>query len=152
MYRGRSLYNQAMNAVLLRAYHNTIYQVDHPLWQLRIGERHPDFDRWLSLQGAQTWGFITAYNPFSCPLAAHENAHRLNVLYQALQHAGYRSYAGRGLSADPDSTWAPEDSLLVLGITQADSIAMGRRWQQNAVVWGRVGESAQLCLCQPECA
>jgi hypothetical protein len=139
-----------MDTALLRAYRYTIYQVDDPLWRLRIGQQHPDFDRWLATQEVQTWGFITAYNPFSQVLAAYENAHRLDALHQELQQVGYRCYLGRGLSADPDSTWEPEVSLLVLGIAQAEAIATGRRWQQNAVVWGQIGGLVQLCLCQAE--
>ena len=46
--------------------------------------------------------------------------------------------AGQG--RHPDGGWPPEPSLLVLGLDRVAASELGRRWDQNAVVW--VGEDA----------
>ena len=136
-----------MKPELLHAYHHSLYQVDEPLWQLHIGQLHPAFDCWLATQGAQTWAFITAYNPRSELLSVAENACRQAALEQSLRAAGYRCFSGRGYSSDPDSLWLPEISVLVLDMPHAVALATGQHWQQNAVVWGHSGQSAELVLC-----
>ncbi|GIS62390.1 MAG: hypothetical protein CM1200mP2_46150 [Planctomycetaceae bacterium] len=40
--------------------------------------------------------------------------------------------------------WEPEISLLVLGIERDDAVAIGRRFDQVAIVCGRTGGVAEL--------
>ncbi|MFT6830906.1 MAG: hypothetical protein ACJAZN_001063, partial [Planctomycetota bacterium] len=40
-----------------------------------------------------------------------------------------------GQGRHPSGGWAPEASLLVLGLQRDEAAALGRRWRQNAVLW-----------------
>jgi hypothetical protein len=40
----------------------------------------------------------------------------------------------------------PEKSLLILGINKEQAIAIGNEYEQNAIVYGEVGQAAQLLL------
>ena len=51
---------------------------------------------------------------------------------------------GRG----EDLNWEPEQSLLALGVGKAQAIELGRRFGQNAVVWGTAGGLAELLDCR----
>jgi len=55
------------------------------------------------------------------------------------------SYRGRG----EDSSWTPEPSFLVLGVTRKDAVALGRRYGQLAVVCGTLDSRAALVPCEP---
>jgi hypothetical protein len=56
----------------------------------------------------------------------------------------------RGLAHHPaigvgdDGSWPAEQSLLVLGIDKAEAVALGRAFEQFAVVVGRRGGPARL--------
>ncbi len=89
----------------------------------------------LSLVGSKHWGFITAWNPESQPLARQANRRAQRMLLRALrERPGTSVHAAMGVSAD--SKWK-EPSLFVVGpgIQQLDPLA--RRFRQNAYLHGQ---------------
>jgi hypothetical protein len=89
----------------------------------------------VSLVGSAHWGFITAWNPQSQPLARQVNRHTQHLLLRALrERPDTRVYAAMGVSAD--SKWR-EPSLFVVGpdIGQLDPLA--RRFGQNGYLRGQ---------------
>jgi hypothetical protein len=99
----------------------------------------------LARNGVEVWAFITAWNPGSRQLSAEENAARHAELLQAIEAGGWPHFDGAGIPARAD--WSPEASLLVLGISRDDAVALGRRFSQNAIVAGRRGGAAELIYC-----
>jgi hypothetical protein len=53
----------------------------------------------------------------------------------------------RGAGAGDDGRWAPEPSLLVLGLPRAEAVELARRFGQEAIVAGRRGAPAELVYC-----
>lgn len=135
--------------VLLQAYLRTTYVADPPGGpiHLRIGENSAALDALLRQTHHQTWAFVSACNPRSQPLCAAENALRHEALLARVRTLGLPFYAGRGVA--DDGGWI-EESLLILGISEADALALGRAFVQNAVVVGRIGGMAELKWCQSE--
>lgn len=134
-------------AALEAAYRATTYVVDHPDGEIgiRIGEHHPRLDALLAAHGATEWAYITAWNPGSVKKSFKNNKLQNNRLRAAVRAAGHVCYPGRGR---PDGgAWTPEESLLVVGIAEAQAVALGARFGQNAVVTGVAGGPARLRWC-----
>lgn len=131
------------------AYRATTYRVFVSAGQepvdLHIGEVSPRLDELLASHGLESWAFITAWNPASLPLPAEANNKRHAELLQLVRDRGWRFCEGSGIPGNPD--WEPERSLLVLGISKDEAIALGKRFEQNAIVTGQRGEKAQLVYC-----
>ncbi len=100
---------------------------------LRINEYSPEltFLYRNSKLSRLTATFITAYNPFSqlCDLTANNQAQQKLVM--DLSH--YHYFPGVGL--DPDAQWPGEPSYLVLGLSKKQAKQLGKKYQQNAIIW-----------------
>ena len=130
------------------AYRATAYRVlvpgEAPI-DVRVGEASARLDALLAHYRVEAWAFITAWNPGSKPVTAEENAARDAELLEAIEAGGWRFYEGAGIPPQPD--WSAEASLLVLGISREDAVALGRRFGQNAIVAGQAGAMAELIYC-----
>ena len=88
------------------------------------------------------WAFVTACNPGSVRLPDEENGRRMTELESEVRKRGWTYYRGQGVGRD--GRWPPEPSFLIVGIQWAAAVELGKRFGQNAVVVGRVGEPARL--------
>ena len=126
---------------LEEAYRNTLYCAQG--MTLRIGEKHPAMDVFLHKHEEICWCFITAFNPFSQEYPLEENLIRNRELKDRLHEQGFVKIfdgEGRGISGD----WPPESSFLVLGLSRLEAKAMGKHFKQNAIVWGKIAQEAEL--------
>lgn len=128
---------------LADAYLRTAYLVPSLALDLRIGCAHPALDELLARQGLRTWAFISAANPGSALLPDTENRSRAEQLQRMA--APWPHWPGHGLGLEGD--WPPEESLLILGITREEALALGREFGQLAIVAGCAGGTAELCWC-----
>lgn len=134
---------------LLTAYLMADYVVELPggAAVLRIGEAVPEaLRRELAAEGVACFAFVTAWNPGSRVLDDHDNQARQAELVAALGEAGFRAWPGEGRGRD--GLWPPEASVLVPGLGEAEAIALGRRFGQNAVVIGHTEGVARLAWCR----
>jgi sugar phosphate isomerase/epimerase len=134
---------------LLSAYRSTRYTVgESPVgaFVLRVGERSALVDRLCRRLGRDAWAYITACNPRSQVLTPAENERRMAQLTSLLDARRLPYFFGAGMGEDAD--WAPEPSLLVLGADRELALELGRRFEQYAVVYGVLGEPAQLLPCE----
>ena len=124
----------AIPAKLLAAYRETEYRVggDAP-FVLRIGEESPLLRQLHARHGVQSSAFITASNPLSQPCSAAFNARRQQQLAAELRQQHQPFIEGEGMH--PGNGWPPEASFLILGLTQRAAEDLGRRWEQNAIVY-----------------
>lgn len=109
---------------------------------IRCGEPSPPASALLADERVGQWAFITAENPGSVLLARAANAERMREMQAAVEAAGYRHYPGLGQGSAGD--WPPETSLFVLGIEEAEAMALGRRFGQQAIVIGHRDGPARL--------
>lgn len=56
----------------------------------------------------------------------------------------YATYEGHGVGEDPK--WEPELSLLIIGITKIDAILLGKKFEQNAIVYGTINTLPELLI------
>jgi hypothetical protein len=131
---------------LLQAYRSTHYAVfGEPELVLRIGEKSAALDALLEARGGKaTAAFITAANPRSREKPDAENAIAAAALRRSLSDAGYDCMAGEG--RDPEGKWKAEKSVLVLGMTREDALALARALDQNAIVFVERGKAPELVV------
>ena len=130
---------------LIAAYKKAQYVVlGDPELVIRIGEPNPDLDELLEAEGAATAAYITAANPRGEARDAWENEIANAALVESQTEAGYSCYEGEG--RDPQGRWTPERSALVVGISRSDAEALGRVFEQNAIVFVEKGRSPELVV------
>lgn len=133
---------------LERAYRNARYCVDDPAGRLtlRIGEPCTPLQALLRKKQVGAWAFVTACNPRSQRLSPLDNMTRHQRLLVRVSSLGLEALAAH--AAADDGGWT-EQGLLILGIDEADAIALGSLFEQNAVVVGQACGVAQLRWCAP---
>lgn len=141
--------SRPLSADLIRAYWQTRYCVFPPgqtPWILRAGLCQSAFDLWLAeTLGQSCWCVITAWNPSSEQREPALNGAANAALTAQIEAAGYLWLPAQG---EPEAgDWPPEASLWVAGLGAEDACDWGRQYGQNAVLWGRLGEAAQLLAC-----
>ena len=119
---------------LIRAYQETEYRVHaEPPFTLRIGQLSPELVQEYETRKASCCAFLTACNPFSQKLKPEQNAERQEALAKALKSRGLNFL--EGLGQHPSNGWEGEPSYLVFDLSLEAAKAMGRSFEQNAVVW-----------------
>lgn len=126
-------------AKLENAYHNTSYWVEEVRrpFRIRVGKSNPMLENLLAEYGAKSWAYVTASNPRSVPLSYEENERRHAQLLQRAEGLGCRALSGHGVG--DEGIWAPEKSLLILGVNRNTACELGRVFGQNAIIFGEQG-------------
>lgn len=130
---------------LLTAYRNTLYLVQaSPVFTLTVGEISPALHRWMGSHRCACAAFVTACNPQSRVLPDAENAQRHRALECEIRQLGL-CYAP-GLGQPKSGDWKPEASYLIGGLSLEGATALGRQFEQNALVWCGPDALAQLIV------
>lgn len=127
---------------LIEAYNSTSYNVFKPKLSIILGKNNPKVDMLLEKYKCTEWAYITAHNPNSKVFSDQENIDRHKHLKKDLSN--YSTFAGEGVGMD--STWTPERSFLILGISEMEAIKLGRKFEQKAIVVGGFKKKARLVL------
>ena len=131
-------------ADLDRTYQDAIYEVyygDRTI-QLFIDRPNSKLDLILKKHDVTSWALITAFNPYSQCLSATENKQRHQSLIKLVQSLNLTFFDALG--KDKDGAWTPEQSIFIIGINLDRAIAIGRKFQQNAIVFGELEKRSQL--------
>ena len=136
-------FTQAEIASLQTAYEQAIYEVydGENKIELSIGEHALELERIIPTKYS-SWALITAYNPYSQLLSEAENWQRHQKLLDYLSSQQLTSLAALG--KDRKDIWIPEPSLLIFGLNRTEAIAIGRKFQQNAIVYGELHQPVEL--------
>jgi len=127
---------------LIEAYKATEYRVFSPSITIRIGKVSDELDNLLKENNEEDWAFITSWNPFGRDCSLEENNRFYDSLLEDISKLKYFEGEGQGI----DSTWAPEKSILIIGISKSESIRIGNKYNQNAILIGKKGNAAELIL------
>lgn len=130
---------------LLEAYQRTIYHVNRPSIDIKIGERNEDLAVFLFDNNAYSWAFVSASNPYSIKISELENQKRTDALLEYAKENNWRSLRGEGFSKD--GTWS-EDSLLILDISKNEANELAQQFEQNAFVFGYMDKTPELVLTE----
>lgn len=120
---------------------------------LRVDQPHPELDALLLNTSRTNWAFLTAWNPRSIPTEAQKNFRANQKLENQLgelrdeEDRPLLVLPGRGVGPDPN--WPPEESFLVLGISNAQAATLCEQFNQWARLAGTRGASASLVWTLP---
>lgn len=139
----------ALAPELLRAYQNAVYAVfASPGIEFRVGQPSDTLDAMMSINHVRTAAFVSSATASGRP--SDENQRRLND-FLLRSHVGdvaakhkYRVYQGEG--RDPGGKWPAEPSVLIMGITREEAEGLGRKLEQNAIVWIEKGGAPALLV------
>ena len=123
-----------IDAETLAAYRETEYRVlgDQP-FVLRVGQRCPELLSAHCQYSAAASVFITACNPFSHAVSDAENTERQERLAAELRARSLEFQPGMG--QHPSNCWPGEPSYLIFGLSLEAAKALGKKFEQNAIVW-----------------
>jgi hypothetical protein len=127
---------------LIEVYKNTKYKVFEPDLTIEIGVLNQDVDDLLKEHKLVEWAFITAYNPYSRVMTEDENKVRHDELKELAKD--YITLEGHGVGEDP--AWEPELSLFIIGITRDEASKIGKKFEQNAIVYGVLNNLPELLI------
>jgi hypothetical protein len=135
---------QVPSSMVWDAYRRTTYRIlaGGEVIDIRIGSAAAALDELLDEHSVTTWAFVTAWNPQSRPLPAADNETRQQLLVSEIARRGWKALPGLGIG--DDERWPPEESVLILGISRTDAVALARRFDQAAIVFGRRHGTAEL--------
>ena len=129
----------------LQQFRDTEYRVRLPRGGcavIRVGEPLPRGLHACVKDERTPWGFITAWNPFAQQISRERNRERQRELLTALRELGAAPRAGVGAGTGQPE-WR-EPSLFVTGLDFDALDALGRRFEQAAIVRGIGYGSAEL--------
>src|SRR5882672_2743669 len=140
-----------LSAELLAAYKNADYVVfghqrGAPELVIRIDRVNPALDELLGHNEAATAAFVTACNPRGEKKSYEENEAAAVALRQSPRLIGYAWFKGEG--RDPEASWAPEPSLLIVGIPRREAERLAVELNQNAIVFIEKGGKPELVLLE----
>jgi hypothetical protein len=130
----------------VKAYLATDYRLGHSDQDivLNIGTRSGRLVSLFAEHGVSCGAFLTAYNPRGAiqPDSANESSHA--ELAYLLQEHGIAAIEGNG--SEEGSDWPAEKSWFALGLQLDPAKDLGRRFDQDAIVWVGPDAVPQLIL------
>ena len=134
-----------LDPALRSAYERAVYCVfASPGVEFRIGQPSDILDAMMAMAHVRSAAFVSSATARGA--ASPENEKRLAEFLLRAQTAGlnYRIYQGEG--RDPEGKWSAEPSVLIMGIPRAEAEALGRKLEQNAIVWIDKGRAPELVV------
>ena len=127
---------------LLEGYQATCYSILNPNIDIYLSKENEVLQSFLKEQHFDSWCFITACNPFSKALSLEEN----NALNKKLEAdlSIYTIFPAAG--KDTLGDWPPEISFFVGNISKKQALFLGKKYEQNAIVFGDIITLATLIL------
>ena len=135
----------AISPETIRAYRETNYNVHgESAFTLNVGIASPALRALYAARHIDSCAFVTACNPFSQQITARANAARQKALARKLARRGLQII--NGIGQHPSGSWDGEASFLVLKLSLDAAKKMGKRLEQNAIVWCGPDAVPQLVL------
>ncbi len=135
----------SLSPTLIQAYQATDYRViaDRP-FVLKVGVVNASLAQLLRQMGTNCAAFMTACNPLGQQLSDAKNIDRQSELEQELNRHSLQFISSIGL--DSHGEWPGEASVLIFGLSLEAARALGRKYEQNALVWSDQDAVPQLML------
>lgn len=123
-----------ISPLIIKAYLETDYCVfGEPPFVLRTGIANESLVKLYKRLKTNCGVFVTAFNPFSNNVGEAANTVRQIELAKELNRCSLTFFDGIG--KHPSGEWVAEPSYFVLGLSLEAAKALGKKYDQNAVVW-----------------
>ena len=127
---------------LIQAYKATCYSILNPKIDIYLEKENEALKSFLKEQSLDSWCFITAWNPFSKALSIEENTALNKKLEADLIHYAIFPAIGK----DTLGKWSPEISFFVGNISKEQAMFLGKKYEQNAIVFWDAQKKADLVI------
>jgi hypothetical protein len=128
------------------AYRNADYRVQLPLDELllKVDRHRPNDDLRLRQEAGirSHWAIVTPCNPGSRAQSAAANQARSEELAGMLQALAIPCF--KSINRDPQEQWPDEPGFLLCDPPPGLAENLGRRFEQNAILCGNLGEAPRL--------
>lgn len=133
-------------ARLIEAYLTTNYRAEIPGGHclLRVGDYSIELDTLFEWLGKSTAAFVTAQNPLGHKSSDQENSQRHAALWADVIDLRLPYFLGEGIGED--SSWPPERSIVLFGLSFEQAVHLGRHHEQNALIWAGKDAIPRLVL------
>ena len=111
---------------------------------LKISEKSEELVDLLKSRRSEACAFVTAFNPLGELLSHEQNSDLQKRLEEEIQFRGLTYIAGEG--KHPVGDWPGETSYLVFDLSLEAAKTLGRKFNQNAIVWCDLDAVPQLIL------
>lgn len=123
-----------ISPVTIKAYLETDYCVfGESQFVLRAGIPNESLAKLYKRLKTNCGVFLTAFNPFSDDVGVAANTVRQVELEKELNRRNLTFFDGIG--KHPSGEWAAEPSYFALGLSLEAAKALGKKYDQNAVIW-----------------
>ena len=138
-------YESLISVETIQAYRETEFRVFvECVVVLEISEKNEELVALLKFHRSEVCAFVTAYNPFGEILSHEQNSDLQKRLEEEIQFRGLTYIAGEG--KHPVGDWPGEPSYLVFDLSLEAAKTLGRKFNQNAIVWCGPDAVPQLIL------
>ncbi|MCG8587934.1 MAG: DUF3293 domain-containing protein [Proteobacteria bacterium] len=120
-------------------------QIGEETLRIRVGATNRALDDALKGLGVGEWALLSAHNPGGEAREAAENEESQRTLCAVVDDMGFEAHSATATC--PRGGVPAEVCLLILDIWKSQALELGRGFGQEAILYGRVGESAQLLAC-----
>jgi hypothetical protein len=135
----------AIDGSTCEAYRETEYRVKHDRgFALCIDHTSVELAALCRVLRVKCAAYLTAANPLSEQTSDEVNAQRNAQLASELRGRGL--VIVEGIGQHPTGDWPGEPSFLVLGLELEAAKSLGRKYEQNAIVWCGDDACARLVL------
>ncbi|MES2538256.1 MAG: DUF3293 domain-containing protein [Pseudomonadota bacterium] len=137
----------ALSLELIAAYRATDYRVyasPEPDFILRIDCHSPELASLHAARGVTGSAHLTAWNPLGAPTPLEINRAAQGLMLADLLALNAATLPGFGVNQAEE--WPGEEHVLAIGVSRDDAIGLGRKYNQNAIVWSGVDAIPELIL------
>ena len=129
----------------IQAYRETEFRVFvGDMVVLKISKKNEELVGLFKGHRSEACAFITAYNPLGELLSSEQNSDLQKQLEEEIKFRGLAYIAGEG--KHPVGDWPGEPSYLVFDLSLEAAKTLGRKFNQNAIVWCDLDTAPQLIL------
>lgn len=127
------MYISKVSDEVIDAYRAADFKVNFdPEFILKIGVYSEQLSEIHKKNNCSVSAFVTAWNPLGKISSGAEN----QALHKSLKETVSDRYAViDGIGCASSGKWHGEESLLIIGITREDAMELGRKYNQNAIVF-----------------
>ena len=111
---------------------------------LKISEKNEELVALFKCRRSEACAFVTAFNPLGELLSHEQNSDLQKRLEEEIQFRGLTYIAGEG--KHPVGDWPGEPSYLVFDLSLEAAKTLGRKFNQNAIVWCGLDAVPKLIL------
>jgi hypothetical protein len=131
---------------LVKAYREADYKILALELTVKISNENRKLSHLMKQRNWSSYVMITAWNPYSVKDELGINRKRNNQLLKDLLNK--EVYIFPSLGKDPNQKWESEESWLAFNLSKAEGLILGKKYSQNAIVFGLVNQKAKLVFCE----